>query len=77
LREIAVPGHDNTFFAPELERTNCYDVYLTGSVAQILKSSGVKRGVLTGLLDDQEDRLRRDGTPAERRALKDQRIFLT
>ena len=33
LSHIAVPDHDNTLFAPDVERTNAYDVYLTGSVA--------------------------------------------
>lgn len=77
LRHIAVPDHDNTFFAPEIERTNSYDVYLTESVARMLKSEGVKGGSLTRLFDDEEDRILREGTASARRALKDKQIFLT
>lgn len=77
LRHIAVPDHDNTFFAPELERTNAYDVYLTESVARMLKSEGVKGGSLTRLLDDAEDHALREGTASERKMLKDRQFFLT
>lgn len=77
LREINLPAQDNTFFAPELERTNSYDVYLTERVALMLKSEGVKGGLLTRLLDNEEDRVLREGTPAARRKLNAQRIFLT
>lgn len=77
LREINLPEQDNTFFAPELERTNCYDVYLTERVALMLKSEGVKGGLLTRLLDDEEDRVLRSGTPSARRKLNALHIFLT
>jgi hypothetical protein len=77
LRHIAVPDRDNTFFAPELERTNAYDVFLTEDVARMLKSSGVKGGLLIRLLDDEEYRLSCEGTPAARRKLKDYHIYLT
>jgi len=77
LSHIAVPASDNTLFAPELERTNGYDVYLTESVARMMKSEGVKGGLMTRLLDDDEYRVLREGTPAARRKLKDQRIYLT
>jgi len=77
LRHIAVPIRDNTFFAPELERTNAYDVFMTEDVARMLKSSGVKGGLLIRLLDDEEFRLFCEGTPAARRKLKDFRIYLT
>ncbi len=77
LREIAVPDEDNTFFAPDVERTNSYDVYLTESVARLFKSEGVKGGLLTRLLDDDEYRVLCEGTPAARRKLKDQHIYLT
>ena len=77
LRQIAVPSRQNTFFAPELERTNAFDVYLTEDVARMLKSSGVKGAMLSRLLDDEEYRLFCEGTPAARRKLKDYRIFLT
>ena len=77
LSQIAVPRGDNTFFAPELERTNGFDVYLTEGVARLLKESGVKGGVLSRLLDDEEYRLFCEGTPADRRKIKDRQIFLT
>lgn len=77
LREISLPEQDNTFFAPELERTNCYDVYLTERVALMLKSGGVKGGLLTRLLDEEEYRILGEGTPAARRKLNAQHIFLT
>jgi hypothetical protein len=76
VREIAVPDADNTFFAPELERTNTYDVYLTESVADLLKSEGVKGGLLTRLLSDEECRIFREGTPAARRKIKNQHVYL-
>jgi hypothetical protein len=72
-----VPEYDNTFFAPEVERTNVYDVYLTENVARMLKSEGVKGGLLTRLFDDEEDRILREGTASARRNVKDQHIFLT
>jgi hypothetical protein len=77
LSHIAVPEHDNTLFAPELERTNGYDVYLTQNVTELLKSSGVKGGLLTRLLDDEEYRLSCEGTPAARRKIKNLNVFLT
>ena len=77
LREIALPDHPNTFFAPDAERTNAYDVYLTESVAQMLKTSGVKGGSLSRLLDDDEVRLLREDTPAARRKVKNREIYLT
>jgi hypothetical protein len=76
-RDIALPEHDNTFFGPEQERTNAYDVYCTQCVAHMLKSSGVKGGVLKRLLTDEEARLVREGTPATQRKVKHQRIDLT
>lgn len=77
LREIDLPDHDKTFFAPALERTNGCDVYVTEDVAQMLKSEGVKGGLLTRLLDDDEWRIVREGNPGARRKVQDQRIFLT
>jgi hypothetical protein len=77
LRDIAVPEQGNTLFGPEVERTNAYDVFLTEDVARMLKSSGVKGGLLIRLLDDEEYRLFCEGTPAARRKLKDYRIYLT
>jgi hypothetical protein len=77
LRDIVLPARDNTFFGPEVERTNAYDVFLTEDVARMLKSSGVKGGLLLRLLDDEEFRLFCEGTPAARRKLKDLRIYLT
>lgn len=67
LSEIDVPADDNTFFAPELERTNVYDVYLTESVARMLKSEGVKGGLLTRLLNDEEHLVATTGSPAARK----------
>ncbi|HEY3391747.1 MAG TPA: hypothetical protein VGK58_03510 [Lacipirellulaceae bacterium] len=75
--DIAVPDHPNTFFAPDVERTNCYDVYLTESVAQTLKSEGVKGGLLMRLLEDDEARLVQKGTPAAQRMVKNRRVYLT
>jgi hypothetical protein len=77
LRDMAVPPEDNTFFGPELEGTNRYDVFLTESVTRMFKSEGVKGGQLSRLLDDDEFRLLHEGTPAARRKVKDQHIYLT
>lgn len=76
LRDLAVPSFDNTFFGPELERTNSYDVFMTGDVARMLKSAGVKGALLRRLLDDEEYRLVCEGTPATRRKVKDYNIYL-
>lgn len=77
LSDIALPEHSNTFFGPELERTNAYDIYLTESVAEMLKAEGVKGGVLMRLLSDDEARVIREGTPTAQRKIKNQRIYLT
>ena len=50
---------------------------MTESVAQMLKSSGVKGGSLTRLLNDEEYRLICEGTPAARRKVKNQQLYLT
>jgi hypothetical protein len=77
LSDIVLPEHPNTFFGPEIERTNSYDVYLTENVAQLLKAEGVKGGLLTRLLADDEARLVQEGTPADQRKVKNRRIYLT
>ena len=77
LRDIAVPDHENTFFTPAVERINGYDVYVTESVAHMLKAEGVKGGRLERLMDDDEYRLFCEGTPAARRKLKGIQIFLS
>jgi hypothetical protein len=77
LSDIAVPDQGNTFFTPEPERTNGYDVFVTEDVARMLKSSGVKGGLLIRLLDDAEYRLFCEGTPASSRKLKGRHIDLT
>ena len=53
------------------------DPKVTEDVARMLKSSGVKGGLLKRLLDDEEYRLSCEGTPAARRKLKDYHIYLT
>ncbi len=77
LSDIALPEQPNTFFGPEAERTNSYDVYLTESVAEMLKAEGVKGGLLIRLLSDDEAQVMRQGTPAAQRKIKNQRIYLT
>ena len=77
LRDITLPEHPNALFAPDVERTNGYDVYLTEEVAQMLKSNSVKGGLLTRLLNDEEACLLQENTPAARRKVKNQHIFLT
>jgi hypothetical protein len=76
-RDLAVPSRDNTFFGPEMERTNAYDVFMTEDVARMLKSAGVKGALLRRLLDDEEYRLVCEGTPTARRKVKEYHIFLT
>jgi hypothetical protein len=77
LRDIAVPEHPNTFFAPDLDRTNGPDVYLTEEVAQMLKSNGVKGGLLTRLVNDEEARLLETATRVAQRKVKNRHIYLT
>lgn len=77
LSHIVVPEDDLTLFAPEMERANGYDIYLTEAVANLLKSSGVKGGLLTRLLDANEHRFLSSGTPAARRKIKNLNVFLT
>lgn len=77
LRHISVPRHSRTFFAPEVERDQSYDVYMTENVAFMLKAEGVKGGLLERLLDDEEYRPFCEGTPAARRKLKRIQIFLS
>jgi hypothetical protein len=76
--DIAVPELPNTFFGPDVERANCYgDVYVTETVAQTLKTGGVKGGLLSRLLDDDEARLVLEGGPAAQRKVKNRRVYLT
>lgn len=77
LKEIALPDHQNTLFAPELERTNAYDIFMTESVANMLKSSKAKGGLLDRLLTDEEYQVAMHGSAAAKRKLKDLRIYLT
>jgi len=77
LRDVELPGSDNTFFAPEQERTNAYDVFLTERVAQMLKSEAVKGGLLVRFLDDEEHAIVKGEPSPARRKVKDQHIFLT
>jgi hypothetical protein len=77
IEDIAVPEHPNTFFAPEVERTNGYDVFLAEDAALMLKAERVKGGLLMRLLEDDEARLVLEGTPAAQRKVKNRRIYLT
>lgn len=77
LRHIAVPKHDNTLFAPAVEATNGYEVYMTDTAVQMLKANRAKGVHLTRLLDDDEYRLMCEGTPAARGKIKNWEIHLT
>ena len=75
--QIAVPEHENSLFTPEIERGQGFDVYMTERVAHLLKEKGVRGGSLIRLMNEEEHRLMRKGTPAARRKVKDLQIWLT
>jgi hypothetical protein len=77
LDQISVPDEKNTFFTPEIERSQGQDIYLTEDVAQMLKSEGAVGASLHRLLDSEEYKLAIQGTPAARKKIKNRYIWLS